>query len=692
MLSRRVIVGALPLGLLAGIVWFLFGPPAPAVAAGSIINIAAGGETQLSGDVYSLLEGQSGSITFRYQGPGAAAVAQSAAINVVGIIVRQDETIEINGAEFTPRKTGTNRFALEIDAVRAVVPTELRSAQDAAADPVSIDFLIFISIFTNDPAYDAHLANALDFRLLHAESIGPWTLSRLDEAQRNNPCFRDALNLARTIAMSAKGQAAYGKVNLADADLEKELADGKGPEIDNDPLTGENAYGTYEGDSGGLEDQFKMADFLWDTCGPDASEQQKKNTIVKMANTILHETAHWKDDNKKFPKDAEGNEADVHDTEDEEGSQLDRDLWGGLMFISEDGSLDLDGEPVDAAQVDMWLDPANWPPPAAGTGNALPASRFAVAQAQAGLEVTIVIPDADFQFGEDLIAEVTYRNTTSAALDVMNRVVLEGYPLHFDVVNVDTGVRVNFAGPEVDLIVSNTDFTTLQPGQTLTVSVDLLRDSANGTTAYALTEAGSYEVTAVYERTRGVARTVSNSVPLQVSGRLEREVALVEGWNLVGWTGATAIGEATASIAGQFSALFTWNAQGGEFQSFNPTAPTFLNTLSELTTGDGVWLRVGDPSGATWVQPDLSAARVVPLVPGFNLVMWTGPDGMPVGDAIAGLEDTLVAIFTWDASVQAFLSFKPGAPAFLNSLSELHNGDGVWIEVSGAATWNQPAP
>ena len=491
--------------------------------------------------------------------------------------------------------------------------------------------------------------------------------------------------------MSAAGQAAYGKVNLPGADIKEELADGMGPEIDNEPLEGAN--GVYKGDSQDIEDQFELDDSLWDACGPDATEQQKKNATIMMVSTILHETAHWKDDNKKFPKDADGDEPADHDTDGEEGRQLETDLFGGNMDQTADAmDITIDGEPVDAAQVDMWLDPGNWPPPAAGVGSALGFALLSVAQAQEGLEVTVVIPDPDFEFGEDLIAEVTYRNTSSAAFDVMNRVVLEGYPLHFDIVDVDTGVRVSFAGPEVDLRVSDADFTTLQPGETLTVSVNLLRDSADGTTGYALTEAGSYEVTAIYERTRGVARSVSSSVPLQVSGTAGRTVELASGWNLVGWTGATAVADATASIAGQFSALFTWDAAAQAFKSFKPDAPPFLNTLNDLAQGDGIWLHVSAAAGAVWEQPALSEARSVQLLAGFNLVMWTGPDATAVGDALAAIVDSVVAVFTWDAASQRFLSFKPGALAFLNSLAELNHGDGIWIQVEADAMWNQPAP
>jgi len=128
------------------------------------------------------------------------------------------------------------------------------------------------------------------------------------------------------------------------------------------------------------------------------------------------------------------------------------------------------------------------------------------------------------------------------------------------------------------------------------------------------------------------------------------------------------------------------------FLSYSPNVPPIINTLSDLAVGDGVWIHVTDRAGATWTQPAFFGARSVPLRAGFNLVMWTGPDGTPIADAVAGLGGALQVLFTYNAASQQFLTFRPSAPAFLNSTEVLNNGDGVWIEMSADATWDQPAP
>ena len=127
--SRRTITWALPAVLAAAILSFLlFASASPLAAVGSVVKVAAGGDTVFSAGVYSLNEGQTGSITFDYQGPGAAAVGQRVEITIGETTITQDETVTVEGVDFTPRKTGFNQFAVEIDAVRSVVPP-LSSAQ-----------------------------------------------------------------------------------------------------------------------------------------------------------------------------------------------------------------------------------------------------------------------------------------------------------------------------------------------------------------------------------------------------------------------------------------------------------------------------------------------------------------------------------------------------------------------------------
>lgn len=354
-----------------------------------------------------------------------------------------------------------------------------------------------------DDIYATYLATHLSWMNVDYPYIGPWTLSRIDIAKRNTDCLANAMRLAQAIANSATGRAAYAKVNVAGADLAVELADGAGPELKNTAAVGE--YGSYAGDASGSETQFSMSDSMWDGCAEGSTASQKKDATLVMAVTILHETAHWKDDVKKYP-------GDDSDTAGEEGNQLEEDIFGGI--VTDSGGIKLDGNAVADATRDQWLDTANWP--AAPSISPLQPLWRSAADSVAGLSVTIALSKTTFEMGEEIPVQVTYQNISSSAIRVMNRVVLEGWPLYFDIINQATDVRVSYIGSERKLVVTDSDFTTLQPDETLTVSANLLRDSS-GNPLYQFASSGGYTITAVYEELFGVQEATSNELSFTVN-------------------------------------------------------------------------------------------------------------------------------------------------------------------------------
>ena len=177
-------------------------------------------------------------------------------------------------------------------------------------------------------------------------------------------------------------------------------------------------------------------------------------------------------------------------------------------------------------------------------------------------------------------------------------------------------------------------------------------------------------------------------------------VNLIPGWNLVGWLGpdtpvADALGDTLAAVA----SVNTFDAATQTFSTFTVGGPDFLNTLDLIPAGAGVWLLA--TAAATWTQPglppsngELATAQItgrdVPLLPGFNLVAWTGDHNALIDAAVAGI-DGLDSLFLWDAPAEVFLSFGPTRPAFLNSATALPFGAGLWMLMTAAATWQQPA-
>jgi hypothetical protein len=414
--------------------------------------------------------------------------------------------------------------------------------------------------------------------------LGPWTLSRLDPDRRNNSCLFRALLLARTIALSAQGRQAYARVNQDSADIAAELADGQGPELKNSSdeslrtPEGDVVWGQYTGDSGGSETQFEMNNTIWDSCGNGASQDQQRNTTLRMTVNILHETAHWKDDVKKFPSGLFG-EPTPSDTPGEEGTQLEHDLFGGDVDQDDAGNPILDGNPVDDTTRDRWLDPTSWPPPAAGANLVADLRQTQQQEEASPLQVTITTAQDTFDLGSEIPLQVTYENISNAPIQVMNRVVLEGYPLYMDIINQETGARVAFLGTEQELQLTNAYFTQLAPGETLSLSVNLLRHTLTGTPLYQLINPGTYDVTAVYEARRGVPLTRSNTlvVTLTAGGSLSgtitnastgmplpgATVRLFQGQSVL--TTVTADAQGTYSVPGLPPGIYTLEARASGF-------------------------------------------------------------------------------------------------------------------------------
>ena len=169
-----------------------------------------------------------------------------------------------------------------------------------------------------------------------------------------------------------------------------------------------------------------------------------------------------------------------------------------------------------------------------------------------------------------------------------------------------------------------------------------------------------------------------------------RDVPLLQGWNLVGWTAGQGVGfveirEATASIEGDFDSLFVWEQQ---FRSFSASVP-FLSQIDGLAFVQGVWILANKDT--VWRQGTFDHPVDHPLKTGFNLDVWGGPDGIPPELAFGDILGQLEIAFIWDPAAQSYLSYSPGRPAFLNDMPPLNFGDGVWVKVNGNVNWAQPA-
>lgn len=86
----------------------------------------------------------------------------------------------------------------------------------------------------------------------------------------------------------------------------------------------------------------------------------------------------------------------------------------------------------------------------------------------------------------------------------------------------------------------------------------------------------------------------------------------------------------------------------------------------------------------------------------WNLVTWTGTDGISPTDALAGtgggsnITNQVTAIYGWDATTQTWQAYFPsgaGVPG-ANDLTQLRAGQAYWVAISGpgGVTWTIASP
>lgn len=169
-----------------------------------------------------------------------------------------------------------------------------------------------------------------------------------------------------------------------------------------------------------------------------------------------------------------------------------------------------------------------------------------------------------------------------------------------------------------------------------------------------------------------------------------RVVSLDLSWNLVGWPVDTPLDDVLATLPDAVTVLEQFDPQTGDFETFTKGLPPSLNSLTTLIGGRGTW--VFAEALVTWLTPAFptDGLRTLSLVAGFNLVTWFGPDGVVLADAAAELGSAFSGAFGWGSSAQAFSSFDPTRPGFLNDFTVLNNGDAFWVRTNAATNWDQP--
>ena len=114
--------------------------------------------------------------------------------------------------------------------------------------------------------------------------------------------------------------------------------------------------------------------------------------------------------------------------------------------------------------------------------------------------------------------------------------------------------------------------------------------------------------------------------------------------------------------------------------SYDPSIPSFLNTLSSLSVKDGYWVKVSEDVSLD-VEGTVPSGASINVNSGWNLVGYPRSTGKATGDELTTLGSTVVQIKNLQSS------YDPSIPSFLNTLSTMAPGSGYWLKVSADGTW-----
>ena len=115
-------------------------------------------------------------------------------------------------------------------------------------------------------------------------------------------------------------------------------------------------------------------------------------------------------------------------------------------------------------------------------------------------------------------------------------------------------------------------------------------------------------------------------------------------------------------------------------------APT--RSLTLLTPGMGLWLRIDGDKPVAWTRPAEATGVLLPLGRGLHLVAWSGGPGS-LEDALAGFGDALKSAHRWNPETQRYETYVPGRVGSAAVLDAVAPGDGLWVSLSSPVRWWQ---
>lgn len=151
---------------------------------------------------------------------------------------------------------------------------------------------------------------------------------------------------------------------------------------------------------------------------------------------------------------------------------------------------------------------------------------------------------------------------------------------------------------------------------------------------------------------------------------------LQPGLNLAGWTQSAASVEAIFDEIRELELVYAWDADRQRFRWAGRLDSDVLGDLHTLTPGMGLWLFLTGDQPTNWTRAVVAQAGASSLLPGWNLVAWTGEEAAPRSDALRDLSEILTSVADDTGAAPSLLA----------------RGSAYWLHVSAPKMWEQPDP
>jgi len=169
------------------------------------------------------------------------------------------------------------------------------------------------------------------------------------------------------------------------------------------------------------------------------------------------------------------------------------------------------------------------------------------------------------------------------------------------------------------------------------------------------------------------------------------------GWNLVSMPYTPADGGVAnvfTSIGGHYDLVEAYDGCQADnpWRIYDPTAPSFVNTLTQVGNGVGLWVHTTSAPTLELTGRPLVSDVTLTLCTGWNLVGYPSTTERDVATVLAPINGKFDLVEGYDGTNPGnpWLIYDPAAPSFVNTLTQFHPGKGYWIHMNLAASLTIP--